>query len=115
MEVEYNCYHRDFDRVVMVLYYKDGLDKWHIADPSDNGAYPEEEGKLNSEKVENVPTGNSNYNNEGTLVLTASCDFPMVEPGNPETEIVKVKTLVYRLKPGQEKVSEKPDAHFEMP
>ncbi|MFO7753959.1 MAG: carboxypeptidase regulatory-like domain-containing protein [Desulfobacteraceae bacterium] len=111
-EVEYNCYGRDFDRVVMVLYYKDGLGNWHIADSSDNGAYTG--GSLRSGKVENVATGNSFYNDDA-LVLTVSCTFPRVEPGNPETEIVKVKTLVYRLKPGQENVSTEPDAHFEMP
>jgi len=114
-EVEYNCYGRDFDRVVMVLYYKDGLDKWHIVDSPDNGAKPDGELRsIESGKVKNVATGNSFYKDDA-LVLTASCTFPRVEPGNPETEIVKVRTLVYRLKPGQKSVSTEPDAHFEMP
>jgi hypothetical protein len=110
-EVQYNCYGRNFDRVVMVLYYKDGLGNWHIADSSDNGTYPD--GSLRGEKVKNVATGNSFYNDEA-LVLKASCTFPPVEPGNPETEVLDVKIVIYNLKSGQESVPTEPDAHFEM-
>ncbi len=111
VEVQYNCYNRDIDRVVLIIYYQDGLGNWQIADSSDNGADPA--GELRNEKVETVATGNSFY--QGESILTASCQFPEVNPDDPDTQVLDVKYLVIRLKPGQEIVSTEPDAHFSIP
>jgi carbon monoxide dehydrogenase subunit G len=112
VEVQYNCYGRDIDRVVLVIYYKDGQDNWHIAPSPDNGA--DTDGSLRSAKVETIATGNS-VKRDKALALSATCTFPRVDPGDPTTEVRQVKYNVIRLVPGESSVSREPGGHFSTP
>jgi hypothetical protein len=98
--------------VVLVIYYKDGQDNWHIAPSPDNGA--DTDGSLRSAKVETIATGNS-VKRDKALALSATCTFPRVDPGDPTTEVRQVKYNVIRLVPGESSVSREPGGHFSTP
>lgn len=84
ISVEYNCYRRDIDRVVLVVYVKNGLGEWSIMGGDDNGAYPD--GSLNYNKVKEVED-NSSDRGKGPVVLTASGKFPKIVVEVPDTYV----------------------------
>jgi hypothetical protein len=127
VKVEYNVWvpdaerqARDFDRVVLVVYHKDGNDHWHISEPKggENGA--DVNGNVNGAKVMSIQ-GNSKRLIDLEKLLNATVNFepnpPKGETGyDPEKDIVETVSLVIPLKPGKLTVPLDPTkAHFRTP
>ena len=127
VRVEYNVWDgsdertaRDYDRVVLVIYHKDGNDHWHISEPKggENGA--DIYGNVNVAKVMSIQ-GNSKRLTDMEKLLNATVNYepnPQVgETGyDPEKDIVETVSLVIPLKPGKMTVSPDPTkAHFRTP
>ncbi len=115
VRVEYNCYARDFDRVVLVVYAMDGLGHWRIVEGNDNGAFPD--GTVNPDKVKKVNGNSSDRDTQDPgLYLTATCDFPMPIGGCPDTYASEITARVIMLKPGANEVPLRPEeANFAVP
>jgi hypothetical protein len=127
VKVEYNVWTpdnerqtRDFDRVVLVIYHKDGNDHWHISEPKggENGA--DVYGNVNGAKVMSIQ-GNSKRLTDMEKLLNATVNFepnpPKGEIGyDPEKDIADTISLVIPLKPGKMTVPLDPTkAHFRTP
>lgn len=112
VKVEYNVWDgskgrpaRDIDRVVLVIYHKDGNDHWHISEPNGGGNGADSNGNTIDTKVKSI-SGNSSKNDIGPRYLDAVVNFdPNPEKGesgyDPEKDIVEVVPLVIALKPGK--------------
>jgi hypothetical protein len=112
VKVEYNVWDgsdnrptRDIDRVVLVIYHKDGNDHWHISEPNggENGA--DSNGYVIDVKVKSI-SGNSSKNIIGPRYLDAVVYFDFnPEKGeigyDPKKDIIEVVPLVIALKPGE--------------
>lgn len=128
VKVEYNVWvpdaerqARDFDRVVLVIYHKDGNEHWHISEPKggENGA--DVNGNVVGEKVKSI-SGNSKFTQASNpLILDATVNFdPNPTKGEigyePEKDIVDTIFLVIPLIPGKITVPLDPTkAHFRTP
>jgi hypothetical protein len=128
VKVEYNVWDgsegrtaRDYDRVVLVAYHKDGNGVWHISEPKggENGA--DVHGNVNGAKVM-VIQGNSKYTQVGNpLILNAVVNFEPTPGENeagykPEKYVADTTSLVIPLKPGKMTVPLDPTkAHFRTP
>ena len=112
VKVEYNVWDgsggrpaREIDRVVLVVYHKDGNGDWHISQPNggENGA--DTEGNVIDSKVLSI-NGNSNRLSTFDKILNATINFdpnPKKDASgyDPEKDIVEVVPLVIALKPGK--------------
>jgi hypothetical protein len=107
VKVEYNVWTpdgerqaRDIDRVVLVIYHKDGNGHWHISEPrgGENGA--DTYGNVNVAKVKKIE-GNSSTNSTGAYILSANVNFDPNPDNEQEKDIVDTTSLVIPLKPGK--------------
>ncbi len=112
VKVEYNVWDgsdnrsaRDIDRVVLVIYHKDGNDHWHISESNggENGA--DSNGYVIDAKVLSI-NGNSNRLSTFDKILNATVNFdsnPEKDASgyDPEKDIVEIVPLVIALKPGK--------------
>ncbi len=129
VKVEYNVWDgsgeriaRDYDRVVLVIYHKDGNDHWHISEPKGGYNGADLNGNINESKVERI-IGNSKDSQLGHLpkILDANVNYepnpPKGETGyDPEKDIVETVSLVIPLKPGKITVPLDPTkSHFRTP
>jgi hypothetical protein len=114
VKVEYNVWDgsegrtaRDIDRVVLVIYHKDGNGVWHISEPKGGYNGADSNGNINESKVERI-IGNSKDSQLGHLpkILDANVNFEPT-PGenesgyNPEKYVADTISLVIPLKPGK--------------
>jgi hypothetical protein len=127
VKVEYNVWDgsggrtaRDYDRVVLVIYHKDGNDHWHISEPKggENGA--DSNGNVIAAKVKEIE-GNSKDLGDNPLILNAVVNFdPNPEKGtsgyDPEKDIVDIAFINIALEPEKMTVPLDPTkAHFRTP
>jgi hypothetical protein len=128
LKVEYNVWMpdserqaRDFDRVVLVIYHKDGNDHWHISEPKggENGA--DVNGNVITTKVVSISGNSINRPIDNPLILSANVNYEPT-PGkdeagyDPDKYVDDTISLVIPLKPGKMTVPLDPTkAHFRTP
>jgi hypothetical protein len=111
MEVQYNVYGRDIDKIAIVMYASDatnandGEGNWHILAGDANA-----DGTLKNDAATVINDGNSFYRaTPVSRLLTPS--FPKTG-GDPEKMIDKIQVVVYPLKMEKTSVPLVPTAGF---
>lgn len=127
VKVEYNVWipdserqARDYDRVVLVAYHKDGNGVWHISEPKggENGA--DVHGNVNAAKVVSIQ-GNSKGLADDKKLLNATVNYEPTPGENeagydPAKYVADTTSLIIPLKPGKMTVPLDPTkAHFRTP
>ena len=109
VQVEYNAYGRDMDKVVLVLYAKDGNNQWHIVagDANAQGNIIDYD-LINGNSIDRIKEG------KPPLTLTASCTFPKTE-NDPAKEIEETAVVIYSLKSNENTVPLIPTGDFGIP
>ena len=106
---------RDIDRAVVVIYYKDVLGEWHIAESANNQNGADPEGNVNNIQV--IPLSGSSKVEinpdkkkvSAQAILKANPAFG--ESGYiPSNDVKEVRVSFIPLKPGQKKVPKDPTA-----
>ncbi len=104
---------RDIDRAVIVIYYKDALGEWHIAESASNQNGADPEGNVNDgvdlpiEKTSKLKENPDDKKISAIAVLKANPAFG--EPGHiPSNDVKEVRVAVIPLRPGQKTVPKDP-------
>ncbi len=104
---------RDIDRAVIVIYYKDALGEWHIAESAGNQNGADPDGNVNDdvdipiEKTSKLKENPDDKKISAIATLYANPTFG--EPGYiPRNDVKEVRVAVIPLRPGQKTVPKDP-------
>jgi hypothetical protein len=107
-EIDFNAQHGDITGVLAVAYVFDGTDTWRVVAGADPDTL-----EPDTQKAVTV-AGNSRLADPEPLTLNVS--LPMVDPGDPSTQIQTTGVLIVRLGPNTTKVPPDPTkAGFSIP
>jgi hypothetical protein len=112
VKVEYNVWvpdadrqARNYDRVVLVIYHKNGNGVWHISEPKNGENGADTNGNVNAAKVKEIK-GNSQRLSEAEKILSANVNYEPTPGKNeagydPEKYVDDTTFLVIPLNPGE--------------